>query len=40
MVLDDTESFGLLFSVKQYTSLDTMIESKRTKTKKRGTRNE
>jgi transcriptional regulator with XRE-family HTH domain len=40
MVLDDMESFDGLFSVKQYTSLDALIESKRTKTKKRGTRNE
>jgi transcriptional regulator with XRE-family HTH domain len=40
LVLDDLEGFNDLFSTKQYTSLDALIESKRAKTKKRGTRNE
>lgn len=40
MVLDDLESFSGLFSSRQYASLDSLIESKQAKTKKRGTRNE
>ncbi len=40
LVLDDPEGFNELFVTKQYTSLDALIESKRAKTKKRGTRNE
>jgi transcriptional regulator with XRE-family HTH domain len=40
VVLDDLESFGALFSSRQYSSLDALIENKRTKTKKRGRRNE
>jgi transcriptional regulator with XRE-family HTH domain len=40
MVLDELDSFSNLFSTRQYTSLDALIESRQTKTKKRGTRNE
>jgi transcriptional regulator with XRE-family HTH domain len=39
-VLDDTEEFNALFGRKQYTSIDALVESRRTKTKKRGRRNE
>lgn len=40
MVLDDLEAFNRLFVARQYASLDALLESKRAKTKKRGTRNE
>ncbi len=40
LVLDDLEGFNELFVTKQYTSLDALIESKQTKIKKRGKRNE
>jgi transcriptional regulator with XRE-family HTH domain len=40
MILDDLDGFNNLFVMKQYTSLDALIEGKQAKTKKRGTRNE
>jgi transcriptional regulator with XRE-family HTH domain len=40
MVLDDLDNFGNLFSTKQYTSLDALIEKNQAKNKKRGRRNE
>ncbi len=40
IVLDDIAAFQALFSIKQYTSLDALIESNQPKAKKRGKRNE
>jgi transcriptional regulator with XRE-family HTH domain len=40
LVLDDLDGFVNLFVTKQYASLDSLIESNRTKTRKRGKRNE
>lgn len=40
VVLDELTGFSGLFTTRQYASLDALIESKRAKTKKRGTRNE
>jgi transcriptional regulator with XRE-family HTH domain len=40
LVLDGLDGFVNLFVTKQYASLDSLIESNRTRTRKRGKRNE
>jgi len=40
VILDSTDEFSKLFSIKSYQSIDELLERKETKIRKRGSRNE